>query len=343
MLAFFFASSIRTPNLANKIVVIDDPISSLDDHRSLTTMHEIRRLMPRTAQVVVLSHNKPFLCNLWEGADPTLRSAFEFARDGDCSNIRAWDVTRDMVTEHDRRHAMLRDYLAAATPNNREVAAALRPVTESFLRVAYPAHFPAGSLIGQFRNICVQRLGTPQQILNCRHRRIGRPRRLCESFPPRHQPGIRRSTSMTPNSSISLCSARLRLRAGSGRRLLWLAANQLIFRLGASRRKAWPWGFLGRCSAATVLGTASNDTDALDLAALLERHDEYKTKVGCSVDHFEVMMTERGTPCFRIVRRRRIGHGFFLSALRDAAAPDPQAGGKSGFPAGGPLRPVQGA
>ena len=61
---------------------------------------------------------------------------------------------------------MLRDYLAAATPNNREVAAALRPVTESFLRVAYPAHFPAGSLIGQFRNICVQRLGTPQQILD---------------------------------------------------------------------------------------------------------------------------------------------------------------------------------
>jgi wobble nucleotide-excising tRNase len=165
-LAFFFASLDQDPNLANKIVVIDDPISSLDDHRSLTTMHEIRRLMLRTAQVVVLSHNKPFLCNLWEGADPTLRSAFEFARDGDGSNIRAWDVTRDMVTEHDRRHAMLRDYLAAATPNNREVAAALRPVTESFLRVAYPAHFPAGSLIGQFRNICVQRLGTPQQILD---------------------------------------------------------------------------------------------------------------------------------------------------------------------------------
>jgi len=165
-LAFFFASLDQDPTVANKIVVIDDPISSLDDHRSLTTVHEIRRLMQRTAQVIVLSHNKPFLCTLWEGTDPTFRSAFEFIRDGDGSNIRIWNVTHDMVTEHDRRHAMLRDYLAAATPNNREVAAALRPVIESFLRVAYPAHFPAGSLVGQFHNICVQRLGTPQQILD---------------------------------------------------------------------------------------------------------------------------------------------------------------------------------
>ncbi len=38
-LAFFFASiELDQPNLANKTVVIDDPVSSLDDHRSLTTV-----------------------------------------------------------------------------------------------------------------------------------------------------------------------------------------------------------------------------------------------------------------------------------------------------------------
>lgn len=70
-----------------------------------------------------------------------------------------------MITEHDRRHALLRDYIQAATPNNREVAQVLRPVIEAFLRVAYPAYFPPGSLLGPFRNICQQRVGTPQQIL----------------------------------------------------------------------------------------------------------------------------------------------------------------------------------
>jgi wobble nucleotide-excising tRNase len=165
-LAFFFASLDQDPNLASRIVVIDDPISSLDDHRSLTTVQEVRRLMSRTEQVVVLSHNKPFLCNIWDGTDSTLRGAFEFIRDGNGSTITAWDVNRDMVTEHDRRHALLRDYLTTATPNNREVAQALRPVMETFLRVAYPAHFPPGTMLGHFHNICVQRLGTPQGILN---------------------------------------------------------------------------------------------------------------------------------------------------------------------------------
>jgi wobble nucleotide-excising tRNase len=136
-LAFFFASLDQDVNLANKIIVIDDPISSLDEHRSLTTVQEVRRLMQRTLQVLVLSHNKPFLCNIWDGTDTTLRGAIEFVRAGDGSTIRAWDVNRDMITEHDRRHALLRDYTVAATPNDRDVASSLRPVIESFIRVAY--------------------------------------------------------------------------------------------------------------------------------------------------------------------------------------------------------------
>ena len=76
-LAFFFASLDQDPALADKVVVIDDPVSSLDEHRSLTTVQEIRRMMQRSAQVIVLSHNKPFLCNIWEGTDDTLRAALD--------------------------------------------------------------------------------------------------------------------------------------------------------------------------------------------------------------------------------------------------------------------------
>ena len=68
-LAFFFASLDQEPRLVNKVVVIDDPISSLDEHRAFTTMQEIRRLSERVGQVIVLSHNKPFLCWLWQGAE----------------------------------------------------------------------------------------------------------------------------------------------------------------------------------------------------------------------------------------------------------------------------------
>lgn len=57
-------------------------------------------------------------------------------------------------------------------------------------------------------------------------------------------------------------------------------------------------------------GERVNDEDGLDLAALLERHTEYAAKVGCGVSHFEVMLTEHGTQCFRIARTDGSGTDF---------------------------------
>lgn len=57
-------------------------------------------------------------------------------------------------------------------------------------------------------------------------------------------------------------------------------------------------------------GDRVSDEDALDLAALLERHDEFHQKVGIGLDHFEVMMTDYGSQCFRIVRADGTGTDF---------------------------------
>ena len=73
-LAFFFASLDQDPHRSQKIVIIDDPMTSLDEHRSLTTIQEMRRLEASVSQMVVLSHSKPFLCALWEGADKDTRT-----------------------------------------------------------------------------------------------------------------------------------------------------------------------------------------------------------------------------------------------------------------------------
>lgn len=164
-LAFFFASMDQDANLAGKVVVIDDPISSLDEHRTLTTVQEIRRLAGRAGQVIVLSHNKPFLCRLWDGINANQRAALEVVRDGTGSTLRAWDVAQDSITEHDRRHALLHEFLTGSTGNMREVAQSIRPHLEAFLRVACPAEFTPGTLLGPFRHRCQQNLGIPNEIL----------------------------------------------------------------------------------------------------------------------------------------------------------------------------------
>jgi wobble nucleotide-excising tRNase len=166
-LAFFFASLDKDPKLVQKIVVIDDPMTSLDEHRSLTTIQEMRRLVPRVTQLIALSHSKSFLCGLWEGADTTIRTAIKISRDGTGSTMSTWDVRQDSITEHDKRHAKVTAYLKAANAaEEREVAAALRHILESFMRVAYPEDFPPGMLLGPFINTCQQRLGRQDEILS---------------------------------------------------------------------------------------------------------------------------------------------------------------------------------
>jgi wobble nucleotide-excising tRNase len=156
-LAFFLACLDQDLNLAGKVIVIDDPVSSLDDTRSLTTVQEIRRLLPRVAQVIILSHSKPFLCQTWESSDPTQRAGLQVRRDGPTSStIDGWNVDADLITEYDRRHEKLRTYLqTGAAGNLRDIAADIRPTLEYFCRVVslFLANIAAYPLC-QFQSWC---------------------------------------------------------------------------------------------------------------------------------------------------------------------------------------------
>lgn len=166
-LAFFFSSLEQAGNMADKILVIDDPMTSLDEHRSLTTMEVMRELYDQVRQIIVLSHSKPFLCDLWSGADKNSRSSARIARANPGSTIMAWDVSADAVTEHDRRHKLVRDYLHAADhTKEREVAVALRHILESYMRVACPAHCPPERLLGNFLIECEKKVGGQDEILS---------------------------------------------------------------------------------------------------------------------------------------------------------------------------------
>ncbi len=165
-LAFFFASLDQDPDLANKSIVIDDPMTSLDDHRTLRTRQEIMAMTARVQQVIVLSHSKPFLCSLYEQADKNVSISLRINRAAIGSEIAVWDVRNDSISEHDKRHELVSVYLQVADPTKeREVAQALRQILEAFMRVAYPEHFPPGALLGPFIGLCDQRVRGNNEIL----------------------------------------------------------------------------------------------------------------------------------------------------------------------------------
>jgi len=164
-LAFFFASIDQDARRANRIVVLDDPISSLDEHRCIATVQEARALASRVAQVIVLSHSKLFLARIWQHTDHASTATLSVTRDGNGSTLAGWNLHEDSVTEYDKRHAQLREYMAANTGNPRGVAQSIRPVLEGYMRVVCPEHFPPGQLLGPFRGIAQQRAEADTPIM----------------------------------------------------------------------------------------------------------------------------------------------------------------------------------
>ena len=149
-LAFFFAS-LETSDLRDTIVVIDDPISSLDDARAFVTAQEICKLQGRCGQLIVLSHSRTLLCQLWEKADKDTTATLEICDAGaDCSTLAHWNIEAAAATEFDRLHTLVLDYAEDSRGDPQQVAPALRILLESFLRVACVAHFEPGSQLGSF-------------------------------------------------------------------------------------------------------------------------------------------------------------------------------------------------
>ena len=166
-LALFFSSLDRNPNLADTVVVIDDPMSSLDAHRSLATVQKVRELSRQAKQTVVLSHDKRFLCGILSGlnrSEPC--TTLEIARNGNESTIQHWDASQDSITEHDQRYCLLQGYALSQSGAEKEVAAAIRFYLEGYFRAACPGQFPPGKLLGQFAQECKQKLGGSDEVIN---------------------------------------------------------------------------------------------------------------------------------------------------------------------------------
>lgn len=165
-LAFFFSNVYEDPDIEHSIVVVDDPISSLDDHRSVATAQEIRKLSDHSAQVIVLSHSKSFLCSIWDNVDRSECTALQIKRDAISSSISSWNVKLEARNEHDRRHKVLKDYWDHRTGEEHEIARDTRPHLEGYLRTTLPADFPAGESLGRtFIQKCRQRISEGIPIL----------------------------------------------------------------------------------------------------------------------------------------------------------------------------------
>jgi wobble nucleotide-excising tRNase len=166
-LSFFFAFLEQDPAISQRIVLLDDPVTSLDDCREISTTHEIQSFVGKTAQVIVLSHDKPFLCKIWESSDKENTATLEVKRTSSgSSSIEKWNIHSDILDDHDIRHEELRRYYEENIGDKEKISRNIRFVLEKYCRVSWPEYYPPGFLLGKFEQKICRSLTTRNPILD---------------------------------------------------------------------------------------------------------------------------------------------------------------------------------
>lgn len=158
--SFFIASTESEPDLADIIVVIDDPMCSLDLNRKQQTRTVIKRIYDNCQQLIVLAHDVHFLRNL---RDDVLRPQNANPHDVKCLKLKAVinnysdfddiDLDKECETSYFRAHRILDEYLSGVGPNPLEVAKSIRPMLEGYLHRRFPGHIRGGLLFGEVVNL----------------------------------------------------------------------------------------------------------------------------------------------------------------------------------------------
>ncbi|WP_336789100.1 AAA family ATPase [Paenibacillus sp. MMO-177] len=152
--AFFLAKLESDTEIDKKVVIFDDPISSLDNHRKSHTADQVMKFSQMAKQVIVLTHDTFFARVLWgKFADKrTLLTQLCIRRDGiQDSTIDIWDIEEATKSDYYQSFFTLADFLEGkANMNYRAVAMCIRPLLEGNLRIRFPRHFKSTEWLGGF-------------------------------------------------------------------------------------------------------------------------------------------------------------------------------------------------
>ncbi len=151
-LAFFLAVMKQDENIGQKIIVFDDPFTSLDRFRRTCTQQLIQRLFDPAKQVIVLSHDPHFLKLLWDGCPSATINVktLQMSKTADTTIIGEWDVIIETQSTYLKNYSTLLNFYRERKGGPRAVAMAIRPFLEGMLRSHFPGHFQEDEWLGDF-------------------------------------------------------------------------------------------------------------------------------------------------------------------------------------------------
>lgn len=162
-LAFFLSQldQLGDEDIEDKIIVFDDPVTSMDDNRRNRTVLEIGRLAKRSEQVFVLSHRPEFLHSIWyrfcrHGDGQIGSTHLELRGIKDSSKLLSWNMEATVASLHAKRIRRVLDYHNDESDRQEdEISGELRPLLDYHYKIHYPEYFERHNIstIGEFARI----------------------------------------------------------------------------------------------------------------------------------------------------------------------------------------------
>ncbi|MEZ9804553.1 AAA family ATPase [Vibrio sp. 10N.261.55.B8] len=153
----FFLSRFSKENEDKSIIVLDDPMSSLDNYRRDATIIEIGKLIDNNYQSFVFSHDPFFLSDLYKHSILS-KSTNCFEIEASYKDVDPLDANSaqyissrlvdranydsQVIHSYHKEYNKLFDFVADGSEEQKvEIARSIRPILEAYLRFLYPKQF----------------------------------------------------------------------------------------------------------------------------------------------------------------------------------------------------------
>ncbi|WP_301182572.1 AAA family ATPase [Subtercola boreus] len=151
--AFFVASTLADPLISDKIVVVDDPMSSLDRSRREYTIELLVQIAEKSSQLIVMAHDATFLRDLRRALmrkeAQRAVSTIQISRSkGDYSAFDSVDLDRECESSYYTNYRAVDLFVQGEASDHITAAKALRPLIEGYLHRRYPGHIKPDVMLG---------------------------------------------------------------------------------------------------------------------------------------------------------------------------------------------------
>lgn len=151
----FVARLHRDPRLENRVVVIDDPMCSLDRRRRAETIRILKALAAQCKQLIVLAHDAYFLRDLDEAISKAkLKVGRSYCKivtvEHEYSSFGPLDLAHECAGQYEQDLATIVGFANAQVGHDPLLAATrLRVLLESNLQRQFPHAIPSSQMLGQ--------------------------------------------------------------------------------------------------------------------------------------------------------------------------------------------------